>query len=54
MYCNGTCKYLNTTKHKCESTGEKLSYMKQKGSVSFSVHEHNGFCEGDDNGRKTI
>ena len=31
MYCNGTCKYLNTTNH-----------------------EHNGFCEGDNNGRKTI
>lgn len=54
MYCDGTCKYLNKTKHKCKLTGEKLSYMKQKGSVSFSVYEHDGFCVGDDNGRKTI
>lgn len=22
-YCDGTCKYLNTRKHKCELTGEK-------------------------------
>lgn len=54
MYCDGTCKYLNKTKHKCKLTGEKLSYIKQKGSVSFSVHEHDGFCVGDDNGRKAI
>lgn len=40
MYCNGTCKYLNERKHKCELTGEKLSYMKQAGSLSFTVHEH--------------
>lgn len=47
MYCNGTCKYLNERKHKCELTGEKLSYMKQTGSLSFTVHEHRGICKGD-------
>lgn len=26
-YCDGICKYLNTRKHKCELTGEKLAYM---------------------------
>ena len=52
MYCNGTCKYLNERKHKCELTGEKLSYMKQSGSLSFAVHEHRGICKGDrENGR---
>lgn len=52
MYCNGTCKYLNERKHKCELTGEKLSYMKQTGSLSFTVHEHRGICKGDrKNGR---
>lgn len=52
MYCNGTCKYLNERKHKCELTGEKLSYMKQAGSLSFAVHEHRGTCKGDkENGR---
>ena len=52
MYCNGTCKYLNERKHKCELTGEKLSYMKQTGSLSFTVHEHRGICKGDrENGR---
>lgn len=48
MYCNGTCQYLNERKHKCESTGEKLSYMKQAGSLSFTVHEHTGICKGDE------
>ena len=53
MQCNGTCKYLNERKHKCELTGEKLSYMKQTGSLSFTVHEHRGICKGDrDNGRQ--
>lgn len=47
MYCNGTCKYLNERKHKCELTGEKLSYMKQTGSLSFAVHEHRGICKVD-------
>lgn len=47
MYCNGTCKYLNKRKHKCELTEEKLSYMKQTGSLSFTVHEHRGICKGD-------
>lgn len=52
MYCNGTCKYLNERKHKCELTGQKLSYMKQTGSLSFTVHEHRGICKGDrKNGR---
>lgn len=52
MYCNGTCKYLNERKHKCELTGKKLSYMKQTGSLSFTVHEHRGICKGDrKNGR---
>ncbi len=47
MYCNGTCKYLNERKHKCELTGEKLSYMKQAGSLSFTVHEHREICKFD-------
>lgn len=53
MYCNGTCQYLNERKHKCELTGEKLSYMKQTGSLSFAVHDHRGICKGDrENGKK--
>ena len=46
-YCDGTCKYLNTRKHKCELTGEKLAYMKQTCGIEYSVHEHRGFCEKD-------
>lgn len=46
MYCDGRCQYLNERKHKCELTGEKLAYMKQTGSISFSVHEHIGVCKG--------
>ena len=43
MYCDGRCQYLNERKHKCELTGEKLTYMKQTGSISFFVHEHRDF-----------
>lgn len=46
MYCDGRCQYLNEREHKCELTGEKLTYMKQTGSISFSVHEHRGVCKG--------
>lgn len=46
MYCDGRCQYLNERKHKCELTREKLTYMKQTGSISFSVHEHIGVCKG--------
>lgn len=48
MYCSGTCPHLNSRKHICKLTGEKLAHMKM-GSRSFkySVHEHNGICEQD-------
>ena len=46
-YCDGTCKYLNTRKHKCGLTGEKLTYMKCSGVIEYSVHEHREFCEKD-------
>ena len=46
-YCDVNCKHLNDKKHKCELTGEKLTFMKYKGAVSFSVNEHRGFCKFD-------
>ena len=46
-YCDGTCKYLNARKHKCELTGKKLAYMKWSCEIEYSVHEHRGFCEKD-------
>lgn len=46
-YCDGTCKYLNARKHKCELTGEKLTYMKWILGIEYLVHEHRGFCEKD-------
>ena len=46
-YCGVTCKYLNTRKHKCELTGEKLTYMKCSCGIQYLVHEHRGFCEKD-------
>lgn len=52
MYCNGTCRYLNERKHKCELTGEALTYIRQTGSASYTVHEHIGFCEEDGSGEK--
>ena len=47
-YCNGECEYLNCKTHTCELTGEKLTYMKQTWIISFVVHEHEGFCEKDE------
>lgn len=46
-YCDGNCEYLNDKKHKCELTGEKLTVFKQRGFISFTAHEHSGFCEKD-------
>lgn len=46
-YCDGICEYLNKRKHKCELTGEKLTYMKRSCGIEYSVHEHRGFCEKD-------
>jgi len=51
-YCDGICKHLNERKHKCELTGEKLTYMKQSCGIEYSVHEHRGFCEKDKEGTK--
>lgn len=51
-YCDGTCKYLNTRKHKCELTGEKLTYMKWSRGIECSVHEYRGFCEKDEEDTK--
>lgn len=46
-YCNGNCEHLNEKKHKCELTGEKLTVMKYRGAISYTAHEHVGFCEKD-------
>ena len=46
-YCDGNCEYLNSKKHKCELTGESLTFLKQSGPISYEVHEHRGFCEKD-------
>ena len=52
-YCDGTCEHLNKRKHKCELTGEKLTYMKYSSAViECLVHEHRGFCEKDKEGTK--
>ena len=50
MYCDGQCKNLDEKKHKCNLTGEKLSYMRYCGSkTGFIVYEHNGVCIQDEN-----
>ncbi len=46
-YCNGNCEHLNKQKHKCELTGEKLTVLKQSGAISYTAHEHRGFCQMD-------
>lgn len=35
-----------------EAKYEKLTYMKQTGSISFEVHEHIGFCEKETDGEE--
>lgn len=47
-YCDGNCEHLNARKHKCELTGEKLAYMKWSYGIEYSIHEHRGFCEKDE------
>lgn len=47
MYCDGNCKHLDDQKHKCLLTGEKLTWLRQTGTISYTVHEHRGFCEND-------
>ena len=50
MYCDGQCKNLDEKKHKCNLTGEKLSYMRYGGrKTGFIVHEQNGVCAQDEN-----
>lgn len=44
-YCDGNCEHLNEKKHKCGLTGEKLTFMKYDGGISYEAHEHRGFCE---------
>ena len=46
-YCNGDCEHLDSKKHRCELTGEKLTVLKYSGGISFTAHEHRGFCEKD-------
>jgi len=54
-YCDGNCEHLNAQKHKCELTGEKLTVLKVRGPISYTAHEHRGFCEKDGvNGHETI
>lgn len=47
MYCDGNCEHLDEYKHKCLLTGERLTWLKQTGTICFIVHEHCGFCEKD-------
>lgn len=48
MYCDGRCEYLDEKKHRCKRTRERLAYMRQRGAISFTVHEHNSVCEHDE------
>ena len=48
MYCNGNCEHLDRKRKKCLLTGNKLCYMKVRGSISYDVYEHIGFCKKDE------
>ena len=43
MYCNGNCEHLDRKHKKCLLTGNKLCYMRVRGSISYDVYEHIGF-----------
>ena len=49
MYCSGHCKYLNSKKHICKLTGEKLTHMRfgSRGFDTKYIVKHNGVCEQD-------
>lgn len=50
MYCNGQCVNLDEKKHKCNLTGEKLSYVRYGSrKTGFIVHEHSGVCAQNEN-----
>lgn len=44
MYCNGQCPHLKKASRRCQLTGEKLSYARVRGPISFEVFEHRGIC----------
>ena len=44
VYCNGLCPYLNSKKHRCEQTGERLGYIKGWWGTTY---EHHGFADCD-------
>lgn len=46
MYCDGRCQYLNECKHKCELTGEKLTYMKQTARKGIREKIKKGYNRG--------
>lgn len=48
-YCNGTCEHLDEKKHKCNKTGERLSYIKGWWGIT---HEHVGNLECDEEDSK--
>lgn len=45
-YC-GNCKYLGD-RHTCTKYHKRLGYIKQTGSVSFTVHEQCSDCKKDE------
>lgn len=38
MYCNGNCEHLDRKHKKCLLTGNKLCYMRVRGSISYDVY----------------
>lgn len=52
MYCDGQCPHLEETAHRCRLTGERLTYAKIGGPISFEVHEHKGVCSFDEVGNR--
>lgn len=48
MYCNGQCPHLSEASRRCQLTGEKLSYTRVRGPISFEGYEHRGICPFDE------
>lgn len=48
MYCNDNCEHLDRKHKKSLLTGNKLCYMRVRGSISYDVYEHIGFCKKDE------
>lgn len=50
-YCDGLCPYLDSKKHRCEQTGERLGYIKGWWGTTYEHHRF-AACNDENKGLK--